>query len=312
MKGEARAIADYQISLCGLKLVLSLPEGVRPVGAIEPFLVQEPGFCPQVRYTARWYAERPEDTGPVVDRHVGYSVRQRGRGYRYAFNVGYSLNANALLLDLDPETRAYDLWLPRVHEALLRREGLPIAQDLGQELLFLSQDRLLLHASLIRWGGRALLFTGPSGMGKSTQAGLWERYRGAEVLNGDKTVLHLTPERIMAWGSPYAGTSGIYRNEAAPAVGIIALRQGPVNEIVPLRGKEALLELMPRMATAPWAGQWHARGVDLALALLERIPVYRLTCRPDREAVELTERTLFPDGYSAEPPIRGKMGGIGI
>lgn len=308
---RGRAV-EYCCEVCGLKLLLSLPEGVRPVGAIEPFLLERAGFQPQVRYAARWYTQRPADTGPVVESQVGYSIRRMGRGYRYAFNVGCTLNPDALLLDQDPETQSYDLWLPRAHEALLRREGLPIAQNLGQELLLLSHDRLLLHASLIRWGGKAVLFTGPSGMGKSTQASLWERYRGAEILNGDKTVLHLTPERITAWGSPYAGTSGIYRNEAAPAAGIVALRQGPVNEIVPLRGKEALLELMPRMATAPWAGQWHGRGVDLALALLERIPVYRLTCRPDREAVELTERTIFPDGRGAALPARGKMGGIGI
>lgn len=57
------------------------------------------------------------------------------------------------------------------------------------EALLLQRDAMILHASFVstRYGG--LLFSGVSGIGKSTQADLWQRYEGAELLNGDRTVL---------------------------------------------------------------------------------------------------------------------------
>ena len=299
---------EYRYSVCGIPLVLSLPEEVRPVGSMEYFRGEGPGGVPPVRYEARWYRDPPEQAGTLAERQPGCRIFQMGRRFRYAFNVGSTRNPHCCFLDQDPEGDTNTLWLPERHRALLQSEGLPVTQDLGQELLFLSHDRLLMHAALVRWRGRGILFTGPSGMGKSTQAGLWQRYLGAEILNGDKAVFHLDRE-IRAWGSPYAGTSGIYRNEMAIPAGIVSLGQGEQNEIQPLTGREALLELMPRMATAPWAGKWHGRGVDLALDLLERVPVYRLSCRPDRGAVELTRRTLFPgwgDDSSGEPRKKEK------
>jgi hypothetical protein len=35
------------------------------------------------------------------------------------------------------------------------------------------------------------------------------------------------------------------------------------------------------------------RMADLFAELLDRVPVYRLYCRPDRQAVELSYHTLF-------------------
>ena len=63
------------------------------------------------------------------------------------------------------------------------------------EALLLQREAMILHASFVstRYGG--LLFSGVSGIGKSTQADLWQRYEGAELLNGDRTVLLLQCRR---------------------------------------------------------------------------------------------------------------------
>lgn len=292
---------DYSYSVCGILLRISLPDEVKPVGAIAPFRRETSPEPTEVRYDAKWYSGPPEPVGTIVHRQPGYRIRQVGDGYRYEFNVGYEMNPYALLLDMNSGEQSNTLWLPEAHRGLFREQGLPVAQNLGQDLLFLPRNRILMHASLVRYRGRGILFTGPSGMGKSTQAGLWHRYFGAEVLNGDKTVLHLAEDGTWAWGSPYAGTSGIYRNEKAIPAGILSLRQGDRNEIRRLTGREALMELLPRMGTAPWAGPWHGQGMDLVLELLDRVPVYRLSCLPDRSAAELTYKTLFPQWAGMDP-----------
>lgn len=51
------------------------------------------------------------------------------------------------------------------------------------------KDAMVLHCSVLKVKSGVILFSGPSGIGKSTQAGLWTKYRKARVINGDRTLL---------------------------------------------------------------------------------------------------------------------------
>lgn len=223
--------------------------------------------------------------GEILQKNLGYRITRANDGIHYYFNVGTTLNGYMAVL------RGTTLSLPVEHKELLLH-NLDVTAMLGQELLLIHHNRLLMHASFVRYRGDGILFTGPSGMGKSTQAALWEKYMGAEILNGDKTILHIRQEGVTAYGSFYAGSSGIIRKEDAPLRAIVALRQGKENQIHRLFGREALLELLPHLATALWDGESHLQAMDLALMLAANIPVYVLTCRPDKEAVELTKQTI--------------------
>ena len=67
---------------------------------------------------------------------------------------------------------------------------------------------LVLHSAyIITRQGQGILFSGPSGIGKSTQAALWQRYAGAEIVNGDRALVR--PDTGTVSGVFYAGTSGI-------------------------------------------------------------------------------------------------------
>ena len=50
------------------------------------------------------------------------------------------------------------------------------------------KNRFLMHGAVLSWKGNGLMFTAPSGTGKSTHIDLWKRYLGEEVeiINGDK------------------------------------------------------------------------------------------------------------------------------
>lgn len=277
-------------SLCGLKIRAMSREPLTFDNSMAPFLWDGKGE-PDVVYTLEYYQEPPQPMGQQVFTQIGYYIERDGETFRYGFNVGAQLNDHRIFLEMNPHQTCYRLLLPERHRSLLS-SGFRMEDLLGQELLFLRSNRLLMHASFISYRGMGISFTGPSGMGKSTQASLWEKHFDAKILNGDKSVFHLGQE-IRTWGSPYAGTSGIYRNESAPTRAIVSLRQGPENTIRRLYGREALSELMPRMATVPWGGEWHVRGMDMAIELVNRVPVYLLSCRPDREAAELTRQTIF-------------------
>ena len=167
-----------------------------------------------------------------------------------------------------------------------------IFNRIGLETLLLRHKGLLLHASLIEYKGIALAFTGPSGVGKSTQADLWRRCAGAHILNGDRAALRKLPHGWQAYGSPHAGSSGIYINGSAPLKALIVLRQGKENNLQPLGCTEALHCLYQELTVHHWERNFVAAATDLCLDLLENIPVYRLECRPEDSAVQLLKEGL--------------------
>lgn len=163
---------------------------------------------------------------------------------------------------------------------------------LGLEQVLLRHDGLILHASFIRWQGHGILFTAPSGTGKSTQASLWEAYMGAEILNGDRAGIRYVNAQWTAYGLPYAGSSHIYRNESAPICAIVVLRQGPENVLRSMPTVAALQALFPEFSAHRWNPVFMNKVLDLAVAMIREVPVYCLESRPDYGAVQLLFDTL--------------------
>lgn len=160
------------------------------------------------------------------------------------------------------------------------------------ERLLLRHDAMLLHSSVVRINGKAVLFSGPSGAGKSTQANLWHAHLGAEILNGDRTVIRKTDEGFIASGSVWSGTSGIHRPEHAPIAGIFLLNQAEENRVEQLRF-DAFAPLFSQTILNSWDTAFMDQAAGLYAQLLEEVNVYRLHCRPDQDAVELAYHTLF-------------------
>lgn len=165
-------------------------------------------------------------------------------------------------------------------------------QLMDGEGLLLRHDAFLLHSSVVQMHGKTVLFSGPSGAGKSTQADLWHTHLGARILNGDRCVIRKTPEGFFGGGSPWSGTSGIHHPEAAPVAGIFLLEKSSENSVERLHG-QAFLPLFSQTTVHSWDQAFMEKLTELYAGLLEAVPVYRLRCRPDREAVELAYRTLF-------------------
>ena len=164
---------------------------------------------------------------------------------------------------------------------------------LGLESLMLRHHALLLHAAFIRSNGRGILFTAPSGTGKSTQASLWEKYMGAEILNGDRAGIRKIGDTWHAFGLPYAGSSNIYRNESAPLKALVLLRQAKDNRISRISSAEAMRSIYPEITIHRWEPGFVNQAVDLFLELCTDVPFYLLECLPDEDAVRTLEGKLL-------------------
>ncbi len=161
---------------------------------------------------------------------------------------------------------------------------------------FLERDALFLHASFVRWQGKALLFTGRKQIGKSTQAELWRRHREAEVLNGDRVLLRRIDGVWTACGSPFCGTSGICVNEKVPVAAIVLLKQGPENRIAPVDLKSAYLAFLSGCTYDSKNRKATERVFSLAELIHRQVPMLQLTCSPDEGAVLCLETALKEAG----------------
>lgn len=145
-------------------------------------------------------------------------------------------------------------------------------------------DGFVLHASFVCLNKKAILFSGPSGIGKSTQADHWVREFGARILNGDRVIIRYTDKGWMCYGLPVAGTSDIFINEGAPLACIILLKQGSDNIVSELKKTMKISMLYRQTALRPWNPWYTDRLLDLETRLVSQIPVFEYSCLPDSSA----------------------------
>ena len=157
---------------------------------------------------------------------------------------------------------------------------------LALERPLLHHGRLILHASAVLYHERAILFAAPSGGGKSTQAEIWEHSLHAKVINGDKVILYDNGTNLIAYGSPIAGSSGIYRNICAPVAAIVQLEKGSENTITPLTMRDRYLLLYGEAVKSDWDADFNRSLLRLASSYPQRTEYVRLRCLPDSSAAE--------------------------
>ena len=157
--------------------------------------------------------------------------------------------------------------------------------------LLLPARTLIFHAAFVECGGEGILFTAPSGTGKSTQAALWQTHRGARVINGDKAAVSLRGNAV-AHGVPVSGTSGICENQSLYLKGIVVLSQAGENTVRRLSPSQAVAALCANLFADDAVGSEWSAALALLLDLVEQVPVYALACTPDLRAVETLERAM--------------------
>jgi hypothetical protein len=153
---------------------------------------------------------------------------------------------------------------------------------------------LKMHASVTVLDGQALLFLGVSGTGKSTHSRLWRKFvPGATLLNDDEPIVRVLEDgEVRVYGCPWSGSTPCYKNESARVKAFVYLHQSPENKLSRLRGRDSFDAIYSSSAFLHSDKVRHLAMFDTVADVLERIPVYRLDCRPDEEAVSLTRQLL--------------------
>lgn len=187
-----------------------------------------------------------------------------------------------------------------VHSHVYARQGkLPygitakvILRAMEAEHAIVCQGGVLLHAAWIDYNGRAILFTAPSGVGKSTQAQLWCDLHNAKLMNGDRVAVRVQPEGVFACGIPFCGSSGVAEAATQPVAAVVYLSQSRENQVRRLRGVEVFKRVWEGCAIHAWSKDDVEQATQTVLQVVQEIPVFHLSCTPDEGAVFALEKAL--------------------
>lgn len=274
------------LSIASITIGIESPWPLRVEERFQTFIV--PWRDPDVLY--RILPEEPDKELKLVYNEKGCEKYSDGKTLYERVYSGVE-NANVFMTARQTKN-LYHIYYPP-EAAVTVPDDISFSRMISWEENFLDYEGFYLHSSCVNLNGKGVVFTAPSGTGKSTQAELWERYLGAETINGDRTIVKREADGWKGYGSPYAGSSDIYKNKSTDLRAIIILEQGEENRISKVSPKEAFFTLYRETVQNPWNREYMEKMMNLLERAMQELPIYKLVCRPDKGAVDLVYQTVF-------------------
>lgn len=182
------------------------------------------------------------------------------------------------------------LWNPISRRGTVRQSCNPYSIDtvlrIIHSLLLANEGGFLLHgASAIR-NGKAFVFSGVSGAGKTTISHLAPK--DVTLLTDEISYLRPDGSGFRAFGTPFAGElAKIGENVSAPLRALYLLAKGPENKIEELRPAEAARAIMRNILFFAEDEKLVKQLFETAIKVVSRAEVRRLTFFPDQKVWEL-------------------------
>lgn len=164
------------------------------------------------------------------------------------------------------------------------------------ECAFPFHDTISLHAACVEIGGRAVAFTGHSGIGKSTRARAWIERLDAEFISGDRPAIRLENGGAIACGVPWDGKEQIFRDVERPLAAIFEVRRAPFRALRRLTPEQARKILMQQCFIPMWDNDAAAAAMSVIRRLSGSAPIYRLFCGPDGDDAAWAHDAIFSAG----------------
>ena len=165
----------------------------------------------------------------------------------------------------------------------------------GYGLMTAAKGTIAIHSSCIVADGKAVIFLGESGTGKSTHTRLWrENIPGAVLLNDDSPIIRVIDGITWVYGSPWSGKTPCYKAECYPLAACVRLSQAPYNKIHKLHVLKGYAALHPSCPPEFAYDERIYSHISTTLGeMLKSVPTYWLECLPNAEAAELSHKTVF-------------------
>lgn len=236
----------------------------------------------------------PEAEGELIVDRVDLQVFHTKEGLE-SRRIGVKGEARPYAFYRETARNRAEIFVGRWYLAEVEKYEVIFLSLLALERRLAEQPCLILHCAYTEYQGKAMLFSAPSGTGKTTQAGLWEQYRGSRTVNGDKALLEYDGKAWTANGWPVCGTSEVCENKKLPVGCIVMLSQAQLNQAWRLRPAEAFTSLYGQITMNRWDREGLVKNLDLLERLVGKVPIYHLACDISEDAVKTLEQELMRD-----------------
>ncbi len=184
-------------------------------------------------------------------------------------------------------------WDPRTGKGRVRQNANPYSLDsvlrILHSLILARRGGFLLHAASAICDGRAFLFSGVSGAGKTTMTRI--ATPDVTLLTDEISYIRPSEERsetragansYRAFGTPFAGElAKAGENTSAPIGALFFLEKGPENRIEELSSADAVRRLMRNILFFAEDPSLVEELLATACAFVAALPIRRLTFYPD-------------------------------
>ena len=181
-------------------------------------------------------------------------------------------------------------WNPGARRGYIHQANNPYACDsllrIVHTLILAKQGGFLVHAASAIRGGKAFIFSGVSGAGKTTISRLAPP--DATLLSDEVSYVRRDGDRYLAFGTPFAGELGkVGENQSAPIAGFFLLGKGPQNRIEALNPAERIQRLLRNILFFAEDPALVKLVFQSACQFASSVPIRRLVFSPDQRVWEL-------------------------
>lgn len=156
----------------------------------------------------------------------------------------------------------------------------------------LKHGLVMLHSASVLYKGYAWLFSGPSGTGKSTHTGLWNKLFDAPIINGDLNLLGIQNGKPFIYGTPWCGSSGIFNPGVYPVGGIVYLKKGNENRIFDLLGDRKILSTQNRIISSVWNADMLSESLETVENIVKDVYIKKYFCTREDSAAETIRKDI--------------------
>jgi hypothetical protein len=181
-------------------------------------------------------------------------------------------------------------WNPVTNKGRIRQHPNPYSVDavlrIVHTMVLARQGGFLVHATSAVRNGRAFLFAGASGAGKTTMARLAPE--DAILLTDEISYVRKQNVGYSAFGTPFTGElAKVGENMCAPIAALYLLVKGPQNRIEPVAHAEAGRALLANILFFADDAELVRLVFHSACEFVVQVPVYRLTFVPNASVWEM-------------------------
>lgn len=229
-------------------------------------------------------SRRPDESDFVATFSAG-SVQFGTVGLRRLYRFHVPGQPAYLMAEADENYQNIEVWTEPAGTDGLPPWSQPVDRILSIGVLA-QHEAAIVHSCGWICQGRAILFPGVSGAGKSTICRQLMASGRGRVVSDDRVVVRNGPEGFRAWGTPWPGDARQALNESAPLSALCFLEKTPEHRLRPIRPAEAFRRLL-QTAGIPWfAPELRDRVLPLLEQLVSAVPAFCLGFRPAPDIVD--------------------------